>query len=179
MNDESITNLANAFQKTKAELGLPTVNSDQMDEHVFCFNLCSHARIAKELAEEFIEIWKKGACPGGIDTPSLMSVLDSSVIFDPGHVSFTVRNSITLIACFIVGYFGFPPPRSSLVKPGNGGPACTAAILLSTFKPSMVKNLDRLNGVVLGNIVGQLVYCALGYCTWWGYLGICISLFFR
>jgi len=41
----------------------------------------------------------------------------------------------------------------------------------------MVKNLDRLNGVVLGTIVGQLVYCAVGYCTWWGYLGICISLF--
>ena len=41
----------------------------------------------------------------------------------------------------------------------------------------MLKNLDRLNGVVLGNIVGQLVYCSLGYCTWWGYLGICIALF--
>merc|ERR1719454_1574325 len=177
MNDESITNLANAFQKTKAELGLPTVNSDQMDEHVFCFNLCSHARIAKELAEEFIEIWKKGACPGGIDTPSLMSVFDTSVVLDASHLSFTLRNGITLIVCFVVGYFGFPPPRSSLIKPGNGGPACTAAILLSSFRPSMVKNLDRLNGVVLGNIVGQLVYCALGYCTWWGYLGIMISLF--
>merc|ERR1719426_376634 len=92
-------------------------------------------------------------------------------------MAFTVRNSLTLIACFLVGYVGFPYPRASLVLPGSGGPACTAAILLTTFKPSMVKNLDRLNGVVLGNIVGQLVYCALGYCTWWGYLGIAIALF--
>jgi len=148
--DESISTLARAFQKTKTDLGLPMVNSDQMDEHCFCFNLCSHARIACGLADEFIGAWKKGSGFGGLDSPGFFSVLDPSVVFDPGHVSFTVRNSITLIACFIVGYFGFPPPKNSLVKPGNGGPACTAAILLSTFKPSMVKNLDRLNGVVLG-----------------------------
>merc|ERR1719454_2184387 len=175
--DGSIDALARAFQKTKTDLGLPMVNSDQMDEHCFCFNLCSHARIACELADEFIEAWKKGSGFGGFDAPGLFSVFDPSVVFDPGHVSFTVRNSITLIACFVVDYFGFPPPNESLIKPGNGGPACTAAILLSSFRPSMVKNLDRLNGVVLGNIVGQLVYCALGYCTWWGYLGIMISLF--
>ena len=47
----------------------------------------------------------------------------------------------------------------------------------STFRPFMVKNLDRLNGVALGNIVGQSVYCSVGYCTWWGYLGIGIALF--
>merc|ERR1719213_360378 len=175
--DESISAFARAFQKTKTDLGLPMVNSDQMDEHCFCFNLCSHARIACSLADEFIGAWKKGGGFGAADLPSLFSVFDTSVICDPGHVNFTVRNGITLIVCFIVGYFGFPPPHESLIKPGNGGPACTAAILLSTFRPSMVKNLDRLNGVVLGNIVGQLVYCALGYCTWWGYLGICIALF--
>merc|ERR1719335_1562992 len=175
--EESITTLTSAFQKTKADLGLPMVNSDQMDEHVFCFNLCSHARIACELADEFIELRKKGKGPGETDSPSLLSVFDPSVVYDPAHVNFTVRNGITLISCFLVGYFGFPPPKESLVKHGSGGPACTAAILLSTFRPSMVKNLDRLNGVVLGNIVGQLVYCALGYCTWWGYLGIAIALF--
>merc|ERR1719213_785911 len=174
---ESISTLARAFQKTKTDLGLPMVNSDQMDEHCFCFNLCSHARIACSLADEFIGAWKKGGGFGAADLPSLFSVFDTSVICDPGHVNFTVRNGITLIVCFIVGYFGFPPPHESLIKPVNGGPACTAAILLSTFRPSMVKNLDRLNGVVLGNIVGQLVYCALGYCTWWGYLGIAIALF--
>jgi len=175
--DESIITLTRAFQKTKSDLGLPMVNSDQMDEHCFCFNLCSHARIACGLADEFIEAWKKGGGFGGVECPGLFSVFDIGVICDPGHVSFTVRNSITLIACFIAGYAGFPPHTASLVKPGSGGPACTAAILMSTFRPSMVKNLDRLNGVVLGNIVGQLVYMSLGYCTWWGYLGICISLF--
>merc|ERR1719454_1640883 len=175
--NESISTLARAFQKTKTDLGLPMVNSDQMDEHCFCFNLCSHARIACELADEFIEAWKKGSGFGGFDAPGLFSVFDTSVVLDASHLSFTLRNGITLIVCFVVGYFGFPPPNESLIKPGTGGPACTAAILLSSFRPSMVKNLDRLNGVVLGTIVGQLVYCALGWCTWWGYLGICISLF--
>jgi len=57
---ESASTLARAFQKTKTDLGLPMVNSDQMDEHCFCFNLCSHARIATDLADEFIGAWKKG-----------------------------------------------------------------------------------------------------------------------
>merc|ERR1719420_1799506 len=175
--DESINTLARAFQKTKTNLGLPMVNSDQMDEHCFCFNLCSHARIACQLADEFIESWKKGSGFGGFDSVNLLSVFDTSVVFDASHLSFTFRNSITIVVCFVVGYFGFPPPKANLIKPGSGGPACTAAILLTTFRPSMIKNLDRLNGVVLGNIVGQLVYCALGWCTWWGYLGIAISLF--
>ena len=120
--DESISTLARAFTKTKTDLGLPMINSDQMDEHAFCFNLCSHARIACELADEFIELWKKGKGLGGSDFPGLLSVFSPSVVFDPGHVSFTVRNSITLIACFLVGYFGFPPPKESLIKHGSGGP---------------------------------------------------------
>merc|ERR1719230_418760 len=175
--DESISTLARDFQKTKTNLGLPMVNSDQMDEHCFCFNLCSHARIACQLADEFIESWKKGSGFGSSDSVNVFSIFDTSVVLDASHLSFTLRNGLTLIACFLVGYFGFPPPKESLVKHGSGGPACTAAILLSTFKPSMVKNLDRLNGVVLGNIVGQLVYCSLGYCTWWGYVGISMALF--
>jgi hypothetical protein len=72
--DESISTLARAFTKTKTDLGLPMVNSDQMDEHAFCFNLCSHARIACELADEFIELWKKGKGLGGSDFPGLFSV---------------------------------------------------------------------------------------------------------
>jgi hypothetical protein len=173
----SIETLTGAFQKTKAALGLPFVNSDQMDEHVFCFNLCAHARIACDMANELIEFRKKGKELSVVETPGLLDVFSPSVVFSAGHVSFTVRNSITLIACFLIGYFGFPPPSQSLIKAGSGGVACTAAILLSSFKPSMTKNLDRLQGVVLGTIVGQLVYCALGWCTWWGYLGISLSLF--
>merc|ERR1719473_2242716 len=40
LTEGSIETLTKAFQKTKADLGLPMVNTDQMDEHVFCFNLC-------------------------------------------------------------------------------------------------------------------------------------------
>jgi len=171
--EESIESLTRAFQKTKADLGMPMVNSDQMDEHVFCFNLCSHARIACDLANDLIETRKKGKELSVVEPPDVMLLFRPSLPF----YGFTFRNALTLIACFLVGYVGFPWPNATLVLPGSGGPACTAAILLTTFKPSMVKNLDRLNGVVLGNIVGQLVYMSLGWCTWWGYLSICIALF--
>jgi hypothetical protein len=170
---ESIETLSRAFQKTKTDLGLPMVNTDQMDEHVFCYNLCSHAQIACDMGNDLIESRKTGKDLSAVEAPDLLELFRPTLPF----MAFTVRNSVTLIACFLVGYIGFPYPRPSLVLPGSGGPACTAAILLTTFKPSMTKNLDRLNGVVLGTIVGQLVFCALGWCTWWGYTGICISLF--
>merc|ERR1719502_2651570 len=79
--DESITAFASAFQKTKADLGLPQVNSDQMDEHVFCFNLCSHARIACELANDLIESRKKGENLGAVETPDFMLLFRPSLPF--------------------------------------------------------------------------------------------------
>ena len=120
--DESISTLTSAFQKIKADLGLPKINSDQIDEHVFCSNLCTHARIASGLATEFIEIWKKGKTISGHEFPSLMKVFDPSVIYDPGHKSFSLWDGITLIVCFLVGYFGFPFPTESLIKHGSGAP---------------------------------------------------------
>merc|ERR1719420_518878 len=90
--DESIKTLASAFEKAKTDLGLPVVNSDQMDEHVFCYNLCSHARIACDMANDLIEDRKKGKAHP-IEFPDLTLLFKPSLPF----MAFTVRNSLTLI----------------------------------------------------------------------------------
>merc|ERR550514_1104003 len=72
--EESIETLTRAFQKTKADLGLPMVNTDQMDEHVFCFNLCSHAQIACEMANDLIESRKKGKDLSVVEAPDLLEL---------------------------------------------------------------------------------------------------------
>jgi len=173
----SVESLSQAFETTKKTLGLPLVSSDQMDEHAFCYNLCAHGRLACEMANELIDLRKRATELSIVEGPGALSIFDRNAIFAPTHVSFFVRNSVTIIVCFLVGYFGFPYPDETLIKKHSPGVSSTAAVLISVIKPSMTTNLDRLQGVVLGTVVGQLVFNSLGYCTWWGYLGISLSLF--
>merc|ERR1719263_448206 len=61
----------------------------------------------------------------------------------------------------------------------NASISSTASILLSTSVGSALpKNLGRLQGVVLGTVVGKLVWAFFGWCTWWGYIALCAALFF-
>jgi hypothetical protein len=53
------------------------------------------------------------------------------------------------------------------------------AVLLSNFVGSaMVKNLARLQGVVLGIVLGNLLYAFLAWCYWWGHLLVGLALYF-
>ena len=36
----------------------------------------------------------------------------------------------------------------------------------------MANNLKRLQGVVLGTVIGQVAYALLAWCVWWGYLSV-------
>jgi hypothetical protein len=60
----------------------------------------------------------------------------------------------------------------------NASLAGTVAVLLSKFAGSaMTKNLSRLQGVVIGIVLGNLLYAFLGWCYWWGHLLVAIALY--
>lgn len=60
----------------------------------------------------------------------------------------------------------------------NAGIACTTAILLSKFQGSaMAKALERLQGVVLGNIFGQLIYVVVARCNPLAYSAMAMVIF--
>merc|ERR1740139_1334404 len=40
----------------------------------------------------------------------------------------------------------------------------------------MAKNLNRLQGVVLGSVVGQTAYALLAWCTMWGYVSVAVAV---
>merc|ERR1719235_2824148 len=103
-----------------------------------------------------------------------MGTFDSNVIFDGRHANLALRNTISIVIAFGVGYFGY----GKVLMNENASIASTTSILLSTsVGSSLVKNLGRLQGVVLGTVVGKLVWAITGWCTWWGYIALCISLF--
>jgi len=47
----------------------------------------------------------------------------------------------------------------------------------SFLAPPLQKNLERLQGVVLGTVVGHLVHALVGRCIWWGFLTSASLLF--
>merc|ERR1719161_2590140 len=71
------------------------------------------------------------------------------------HVNSSMRYVITMLLCFWIGYFGYPPVVASF----NGGIAVNAAFLIGSVPGSaLVGNLKKFQGIVLGTAGGQLIY---------------------
>merc|ERR1719265_1737694 len=102
-------------------------------------------------------------------SPSIMTIFDNSVLLNKDHMNFVLRNGLSLALSFIIGYNGY----SQIIHNYNSGPAGTVSLLLSSFVgAAIVKNLGRLQGAVLGTVVGQLAYVYLAWCTLFGYVSI-------
>jgi hypothetical protein len=77
------------------------------------------------------------------------------------HLNWVARACLSIFSGFAIGYFGF----GDLFHKFDAGIATTASVLLSKFLGSaMVKNLGRVQGVVLGTVVGQIAHAMLESC---------------
>ena len=94
------------------------------------------------------------------------------------NVRYSLRVILSVILGFFTGYSG-----SGLVTPGSPAIAKATATLLSKFPGSaLVKNLNRIQGVVLGTVFGQLVdsiFHRSTECSWWNeaLLGCCLATY--
>eukprot|EP00747_Dinoflagellata_sp_TGD_P213580 gnl/TRDRNA2_/TRDRNA2_86510_c1_seq1.p1 gnl/TRDRNA2_/TRDRNA2_86510_c1~~gnl/TRDRNA2_/TRDRNA2_86510_c1_seq1.p1 ORF type:complete len:728 (+),score=135.86 gnl/TRDRNA2_/TRDRNA2_86510_c1_seq1:287-2185(+) len=165
-----------AFQEAKKDLKASPLGLELNDEHAFCLSVCAFGRTACDLAAELIAD-RTGAkpIPSFVNFTGIMGTFDTVVIFDAHHAKSALRNLISILVAFGIGYFGY----RNVILGKNASIASTTAILLSTaLGSSLTKNLQQLQGVVLGTLAGKLVWALLGWCTWWGYVGMCFALFF-
>jgi len=167
----AIETLTRKFEEVKKEVGTSKLSDDLVDEHVFCFAVCAFGRIAFAYAEDALadrDGSKKFVEPAG------SSIFDRSVLMDKDHCNFALRNSISMFLCFLIGFEGY----GTIIGSHNAGIAGVMALLLSKSLGSAMKaNLGRLQGVVLGTIVGQILYAVFGWCAWWGVLLISTAVF--
>lgn len=123
---------------------------------------CSQALLAEDQPEESIVTALKDNVKG---------VWDPNVVYSESHIKWVFRNTLSLTLCFWLGYFGWSPGcsqpgKSCFIEPYNSGLATLVIVLLSKFVGSTFKNaLDRLTAVVLANVIGQLGYVLVGWCT--------------
>jgi hypothetical protein len=173
---EAVSDATKAFYDAKKALNITGISIDMNDEHAFCLSVCAFGRITCDYAEELIGD-KTGTkpIPNLADCTGIMGTFDSAVVFSPRHSNSALRNSLSILIAFAVGWFGY----GKVLLNHNASIASTTSILLSSAVGSAIaKNLNRLQGVVLGTVVGKLVWAIAGWCTWWGYIALCTCLFF-
>jgi len=170
---KSVRKLTEDFLKAEKSLGLNKLGQDCSGENVVCSNICAFSRLTCEFAEKLQEPigtestgWKDG---GGI-----FGVFQPSVLTNGLHLNFVLRNWLSICISFWVGYKGV---AGKMILPYNAALASTCCVLLSRGVGSeMAKNLNRLQGVVLGSVIGQTAYALLAWCTTWGYVSVAVSV---
>jgi len=118
----------------------------------FLFLLCSVSRLVADLGKSYISRERTASV-------SVISSVRNFNVFsgftDPGHQDFAIRNSISLLLCWAVGYNGL----FSLIPPYTAGIASNASLLMSTAVGSALKkNVGRVQGLVVGTTLGSLIY---------------------
>jgi hypothetical protein len=127
---------------------------------------CEFAKKLQEPIGSESTSWKEG---GGV-----LGIFQPSVLVDPMHLNFVLRNWCSICISFWVGYRGV---AGKMIMPYNAALASTCCVLLSRgIGSEMAKNLNRLQGVVLGTVIGQTAYALLAWCTFWGYVSVAVAL---
>jgi hypothetical protein len=165
--------LTKEFLAAQKKLGLNVLSDDCSGENVVCSNICAFSRLSCEFAERLMEpvptesaSWKDGGGVAGIFQPSHLT--------DKMQLNFVLRNWLSICISFWVGYRGV---AGKMILPYNAALASTCCVLLSRAVGSaMAKNLNRLQGVVLGTVIGQTAYALLAWCTTWGYMSVAVSV---
>lgn len=146
-------------------------NYELLGEHAFCMAFCAYGRMAVDFAGVLhSEIAEDAYAP----RPRFEQALNLMRLRDPIVFNCFLRNVLSIHLAFLLGYWGY----SAAIPSYNAAPSCTASLLLSTgLGASMSKNLQRLQGVVMGTVIGQLAYAFLAWCSVFGYISVGVFVF--
>lgn len=171
-SERSMTALMQEFRMVKASMRLTPVTEELLDEHTFCISVSGCGRTAAEFAEDLL---KHGSRKKHLPSPDeSQSVFDTSVLSQPGHLSQALRRTVSVFAALALGYRGY----GQLILPGSSSIAATVAIMFSNHLGSpTAENIDKLQGCILGTVIGQITYSMLGWCSIYYMFALASALF--
>merc|ERR1719399_181760 len=148
------------------------VSDDNLGENVVGLTFSEFTGMTEALFQSLQEeqkeerSWRDGA--------GILGIFEPGELFQKDHIMWTLRNGISIVLAFYVGWHGY----GQYIAMYNASIASTVAVLLSKFVGSaMTKNLARLQGVVIGIVLGNLLYALLAWCYWWGHLAVAVALY--
>jgi len=154
--------LTKKFHALKQKTNRYGVDELSLQEHVCCYSICAAAGNACELADDMV------AGSSGLQECSpdqvwhMWEFANMRVIAEKENLNFVFRNSLSILLAFFIGYFGF----GRMVTQGDPNIANICSLMLSKFVGSAVTgNLNRIQGLTLGTVIGQIIYSTLGGCS--------------
>jgi hypothetical protein len=167
--EANLKEMTSKLLASRAETGYGKVSKETSGEMVTALTFAKFTHLTRGFYESL-----QGEQVEDHPATGIMGLFDPDVLFEKDHIMWTVRNSFSIIIAFWVGWHGY----GQYIASYNAAIASTVAVLLSKFVGSaMVKNLARLQGVVIGIVLGNLLYAFLAWCYWWGHLLVGIALY--
>jgi hypothetical protein len=175
-------------QKTRAE-----TNSSWVHERVVCLCVTRFARIVDDCANDIVsdtgvmsprkllskETMSKDNVLGALGAlkTTTSNFVDPAVLFSKDRLLFVLRNGTSLLTCFFIGYH-MHNVNPTMYHAYNADMASTVAVLLNSQQVASVQNnLTRLQGLVLGTVIGQLAFGMFGWCTVSGVITLGVFVF--
>jgi hypothetical protein len=182
--DASVNALIRKMQVAARTVSADMITTQTTGENFMVYTATRIADKAEKRARGLLAGDHPGENPLRAISDDFKAIFDRSVILSKDHLMWVFRNTLSLTLCFWLGYFGWSfgctePGRTCFIRPYNASMATLVIVLLSKFIGSTFKNaLDRLTAVVLANVVGQLCYVLVGWCTLGGRIWTGIFVFF-
>jgi hypothetical protein len=167
--ENAVDTLTKKFLKTTKEKGLYKVTDQVSGEFLVASNLCCWARITCEFCNELMDEMPEetGSWRDGV---GLMGAFAPNINNTPDNLNYTMRGWISVMVAFYIGYNGV---AGKMIANYNAALASTICVLMTkSLGGALANNLKRLQGVVLGTVIGQVAYALLAWCVWWGYLSV-------
>lgn len=167
--EDSVDKLTKKFLAAAKEMNLYKVTDSVSGEFLVASNLCCWARITCSFCDELMDEMPEetGSWRDGV---GLMGAFAPSINNTPENLNYVLRGWISVMVAFYIGFNGV---AGKMIKNYNAALASTICVLLSkSLGGALANNLKRLQGVVLGTVIGQVAYALLAWCVWWGYLSV-------
>jgi len=150
--------LAKAYGETMKDQKF--VSDDLANENAFLYGFCAYARAVTDFAEELprtAEEKSANQCCAFLKSlgSTFTDLFSLDLLMDKEHLKFAIVNFLPVFVTFLIAMFaekkGLFVPYSALM------PGTLALIITSTYGSTFKGNIERLIGIVLGNIIPVLV----------------------
>eukprot|EP00929_Paragymnodinium_shiwhaense_P109387 TRINITY_DN75796_c0_g1_i1.p1 TRINITY_DN75796_c0_g1~~TRINITY_DN75796_c0_g1_i1.p1 ORF type:complete len:856 (-),score=256.87 TRINITY_DN75796_c0_g1_i1:132-2699(-) len=161
------------FHNVKKDRKLPRISESILDENTFLYNACAFGRACHAFAEDILKDIRGDESLTHIQrTSGFAEVFSKNIILSDDNLTFCGRQLASQLSLFGLGYVGI---RGGAINPYNAALASNAAVLMSqSVGPEMKRNMERVQGIVFGTVVGHLVFSIFGGCELWNLVSICI-----
>eukprot|EP00928_Gymnodinium_smaydae_P037921 TRINITY_DN26269_c1_g1_i1.p1 TRINITY_DN26269_c1_g1~~TRINITY_DN26269_c1_g1_i1.p1 ORF type:complete len:910 (-),score=177.36 TRINITY_DN26269_c1_g1_i1:258-2987(-) len=165
-----------AFSSARATAQPEAPAPEFAEEHVYGHEVSALCRLALEFTADLLADFEgEQPLPYVKETSTLRDIFDPQVLFGHKQLSFAARHTTKVLMAFLFGYYGFRHVDRSY----DAGTANVVAVMVNraSLGSELSKNMARVQGAVLGTILGQIGQSAFEGCNWLDMGGKLMSLF--